>query len=259
VKDAIEIVSKGCGDAELTLQQEVSEGISHNIIVDLPGKAGLTAEGKHAGEYVLFSAHYDSTPLSFGAYDNMSSCIAQLHIAEKLAPLAAAGTLQTGVRFLWCGGEERGLLGSLAYCKDHKAELDRCRLNINLDMLGCIMGKFVGFTSSDASKDYLVQTAEEQDFTLGSAVMIRSSDQNAFADQGVPYVTFARYAPANAAAIHCRYDTLDVMSADNLLAESEFIGAYTEKMVTAAEFPFARELTDKIKNDIEVYFRRKRK
>ena len=250
IKDAIEMVANGCGEAELTLQQEVSEGVSQNIIVDLPGASD---------EYVLFSAHYDSTPLSPGVYDNMSSCIAQLAIAEKLAAVSAEGKLQTGVRFVWCGGEERGLLGSLAYCAAHKAELEQCRLNINLDMLGCIMGKFVGFTSSDASKDVLVQIGEELDFTMGAAVMIRSSDQNAFADCGVPYTTFARYAPANAAAIHCRYDDLSVMSVNNLMAEAEFIGAYAEKLVTAVEFPFAREIAEKIKNDIDVYFRRKRK
>ena len=33
-------------------------------------------------------------------------------------------------------GEERGLLGSKAYVRDHEEELDKIVLNINLDMIG---------------------------------------------------------------------------------------------------------------------------
>ena len=36
-------------------------------------------------------------------------------------------------------GEERGLLGSKAYVRDHEEELDKIVLNINLDMIGTYM------------------------------------------------------------------------------------------------------------------------
>ena len=45
-----------------------------------------------------------------------------------------------GLRFVWCGSEERGLLGSKAYCEAHEEELKKGVLNVNLDMIGCTTG-----------------------------------------------------------------------------------------------------------------------
>ena len=42
---------------------------------------------------------------------------------------------------MFCGSEERGLLGSKAYVRDHEAELEKIVLIINLDMIGTYMGK----------------------------------------------------------------------------------------------------------------------
>ena len=48
-------------------------GQSHNVILDLPG------EGE---DYIVFTAHYDSTSLSQGAYDNMSGSVGLLGLAK---------------------------------------------------------------------------------------------------------------------------------------------------------------------------------
>ena len=45
-------------------------------------------------------------------------------------------------------GEERGLLGSKAYVRDQE-ELDKIVLNINLDMIGTYMGKFIARVSAE--------------------------------------------------------------------------------------------------------------
>ena len=60
-----------------------------------------------------------------------------------IAKFFAAHPHSYGMRFIWCGSEERGLLGAKAYCADHEEELKKIVLNINLDMIGCIMGKFI--------------------------------------------------------------------------------------------------------------------
>ncbi|MGN1002732.1 MAG: M28 family metallopeptidase, partial [Oscillospiraceae bacterium] len=130
VKDAIELIRRGAAEAKIVLKQEETKGQSRNVVLDLPGETD---------EIVAFTAHYDSTSLSTGAYDNMSGSIGLLAIAEHFA----RAPHRYGLRFVWCGSEERGLLGSKAYCAAHEEELKKVVLNINLDMIGCIMGRFI--------------------------------------------------------------------------------------------------------------------
>ena len=54
-----------------------------------------------------------------GAYDNMSGCAGLLGIMEQMK----GKELNYGLRFVFCGSEERGLLGSKAYVRDHEAAL----------------------------------------------------------------------------------------------------------------------------------------
>ena len=104
-KDAVELIRKGASTAKITLKQEEYTGQSRNVVLDKPGQVD---------EYIAFTAHYDSTSLSQGAYDNMSGSLGLLGIAEHFA----AHPHRYGLRFIWCGSEERGLLGSKAYCAD---------------------------------------------------------------------------------------------------------------------------------------------
>ncbi|WP_289481240.1 M28 family peptidase, partial [Klebsiella pneumoniae] len=62
--------------AKIVLKQEEYEGNSHNVILELPGEID---------EYIVLTAHYDSTSLSQGAYDNMSGSIGLLGIAEHFS------------------------------------------------------------------------------------------------------------------------------------------------------------------------------
>ena len=56
-KDAIALVDKGVTIAKITLKQNEYVGQSHNVVLDMPGEID---------EYVVFTAHYDSTSLSQG-------------------------------------------------------------------------------------------------------------------------------------------------------------------------------------------------
>ena len=129
-KQAIELVKKDVKEVTIRLKQKEYKGKSHNVVLDMPGENSET---------IVLTAHYDSTSLSQGAYDNMSGSIGLLGIAEKFVN----ETHKYGLRFIWCGSEERGLLGSKAYVAAHEEELKNVALNINLDMIGCIMGKFI--------------------------------------------------------------------------------------------------------------------
>ncbi len=72
VKDAVKLVENGVKTVKISITQEEYEGESRNVVLDLPGEID---------EYIVFSAHYDSTSLSQGAYDNMSGSIGLLGIA----------------------------------------------------------------------------------------------------------------------------------------------------------------------------------
>ena len=245
-KDAIALVKQGSATAVITLEQEEYTADSHNVVLDIPGKNG---------KYIVFTAHYDSTSLSQGSYDNMSGSIGLLGILEALGKQ----TRNYGLRFIWCGSEERGLLGSKAYVSAHEEELKQIALCVNLDMIGCIMGKFIACcTSEEKLVGYIQYLASELGFGCGPYQDVYSSDSTPFADKGIPAVSFARIAPRNTATIHNSYDTPAVMSAAQMEADIEFISAFSRRMVDAMHCPVAREMPDNMKEKLDEYLARKR-
>ena len=245
-KDAIELIRSGAENACIALEQTEGKTNSHNVILELPGDRE---------EYITLTAHYDSTSLSQGAYDNMSGCVGLLGIAEHFA----RNPHSYGLRFVWCGSEERGLLGSKAYCEAHGEELEKTVLNINLDMIGCIMGKFISCcTTEEKLVGYIQYFALEQGFGCSSHQDVYSSDSTPFADKGVPAVSFARIAPPATATIHNSYDTKAVMSPKQMAADMDFIVAFTERMANAKHCPVDRKIPDNMKEKLDEYLTRKR-
>ena len=245
-KDAVEIINSGAKTAKITLAQDEYKGNSHNVIVDLAGETD---------EMIVFTAHYDTTSLSQGAYDNMSGCIGLVGMAEYFAQHPHRYSL----RFIFCGSEERGLLGSKAYCAAHEEELSRVALVINLDMIGCIMGKFIACATSEmALVNYITYMGYEMGFQIKPYQDVYSSDSTPFADKGVPAVSFARNATPNTATIHNSYDTLKVMSAAQLARDIDFLCAFVDAMANAAVCPVKRIMPDNMKEKLDNYLLRKR-
>lgn len=244
-KDAVDLIRKGVTTAKIILKQEEYTGYSHNVILNLPGETE---------EYIAFSAHYDSTFLSQGAYDNMSGSVGLLGIAEYFVNHPHRYSL----RFIWCGSEERGLLGSKAYCQDED-NLKNCVLNINLDMIGCIMGKFIScVTGEEKLCHYITYLGSELGFSVTSEQGVYSSDSTPFADKGVPAVSFARSSPPNTATIHNSYDTMALMKGEQMVEDIEFLIAFADRMANAKHCPVAREIPDNMKEKLDVYLNRKR-
>ena len=245
-KDAIELIRKGASVAKIVLEQEEYKGQSHNVILDMPGEID---------EYIVLTAHYDSTSLSQGAYDNMSGSVGILAVAEYFAKKPH----RYGLRFVWCGSEERGLLGAKAYCQQHEEELKKVVLNINLDMIGCIMGRFIACcTTEEALTHYINYFSNELGFSVATRQEVYSSDSTPFADKGVPALSFARIAPQNTATIHNSYDTIAVMSGEQMVEDIAFITAFTERMVNAVRCPVGKTIPDNMKEKLDIYLNRKR-
>ena len=232
-KDAVELIRRGASAAKITLKQEEYTGQSHNVVLDMPGQVD---------EYIAFTAHYDSTSLSQGTYDNMSGSLGILGIAEHFA----AHPHRYGLRFIWCGSEERGLLGSKAYCADEE-KLKNCVLNINLDMIG-----------EEKLCHYISYLGDELGFPVEVKQDVYSSDSTPFADKGVPAVSFARIAPPNTATIHNRYDTMALMKGEQMVLDTDFLIAFAERMANAARCPVAREMPENMKEKLDIYLCRKR-
>ena len=244
-KDAVKLVADGANMVSITLQQNEYTGKSHNVVLDLPGTKN---------EYIVLTAHYDSTSLSQGAYDNMSGSVGLLGIAEYFT----THPHRYGLRFVWCGSEERGLLGAKAYCEKEE-NLKNVALNINLDMIGCIMGRFIGCCSAEEKLvHYISYLGSELGFPISVKQDVYSSDSTPFADKGVPALSFARIAPQNTATIHNSYDTIALMKGEQMVEDIAFIVAFTDRMANAKLCPVAKEIPDSVKEKLDIYLARKR-
>lgn len=246
VKDAMEIVHSKAKVAKIIIEQTEWMGTSRNVVAELPGEID---------EWIVLSAHYDSTSLSQGMYDNWSGAVGLLGMAEFFTNHAH----RRGLRFLWCGSEERGLLGSKAYTAAHDAELGNVVFNVNLDMVGCIMGTFIACCSCDDKlTSYLSYMGHECGFPISAYQDVYSSDSTPFADHGVPSLSFCRMAPRGTGTIHNSYDTMALMSMEQMTEDIAFMSVFTERLANAVCFPVERKIPEKVKEKLDNYLNRKR-
>ena len=75
-KDAVDIINSDAKTARIVLAQQEYVGKSQNVVADVKGETD---------QLIVFTAHYDTTSLSRGAYDNMSGCVGLLGMAEYFA------------------------------------------------------------------------------------------------------------------------------------------------------------------------------
>ena len=247
-KDAVKLVKKNPKTVVISVDETEYDGESRNVVAEIPGQTD---------EWIVLTAHYDSTSLSRGAYDNMTGCIGLLGIMEALLKTAPN---RYGLRFVFCGSEERGLLGAKAYVAAHEDELTKIALNINLDMIGTIMGRFIACCSTESRLvDYISYICLEQGWGMNARQGVYSSDSTPFADKGIPAVSFARLAGGDLAPIHNRYDTMDVLSTTQIQKDIAFLADFTRRMATAVKCPVKREIPENVKKELDEYLNRKRK
>ncbi len=247
-RDAFGLVRSAPETVEIRVEQTESVTDSRNVIAEIPGRTD---------EWIVLTAHYDTTFLSHGAYDNMSGCIGLLGILDALRTEAP---LRYGLRFVFCGSEESGLLGSKAYTAAHEAELEKIALNINLDMIGTYMGKFICCVSAEEKLlHYIEYLCALRGWGMNGRQDVYSSDSTPFADHGVPALSFARITTPSQSNIHSRYDTKDLLSEDQLIRDIGFLTDFTRLMADAAKCPVSREIPEKVQNRLDEYLLRKRK
>lgn len=244
VEDAMEMVDKGATKVRIITKQTVSTSMSHNLICDLQGESD---------DVIVLTAHYDSVPYSKGAYDNATGSIALYAIADELKDKK----LKHNVRFVWCGSEERGLLGSKAYIAAHKDELDPIQLCINIDMIGNTMGsRHAVCTSEEAFVHYLDYHGKMNGFPIAVKQGVYSSDSTPFADAGIPAVSFARWAAPGTGVIHSNKDVIEHISKRILEEDTAYICKVVKDLANAYMVPVKREIPQNMKDEIEKYYGR---
>ena len=85
------------------------------------------------------------------------------------------------------------------------------------------------------------------------------SDSTPFADHGVPAVSFARGTPGGQSNIHCRYDTMEFLSMEQMSRDIAFIAEFTRRMACAAVCPVSRDIPDNVRKELDEYLFRKRR
>jgi Zn-dependent M28 family amino/carboxypeptidase len=97
---------------------------SANVVGDVVGR-------EHPEQIVVVGAHLDSWDLSEGTTDNGTGTISVLAAADAI--VKSGQRPRRTIRFVLFTGEEQGLLGSLAYVKQHAAEMKNHLGDIVLD------------------------------------------------------------------------------------------------------------------------------
>ena len=100
----------------INVQNKFTDGPveSANVVGEITGR-------EHPEEIVVVGAHLDSWDLSEGTTDNGTGSTSVLSAAEAI--LKSGQRPRRTIRFVLFTGEEQGLLGSLAYVKQHANEM----------------------------------------------------------------------------------------------------------------------------------------
>jgi carboxypeptidase Q len=175
---------------------------SENVVAEIRGY-------DKPAEFVLLGAHLDSWELGTGALDN--GCNAALVIDATRVIHESGSIPRRSIRFVLFTGEEQGLLGSWAYARAHRDELDRM---IAAAVFDSGIGRVTGY-SLGGRKDVLAAANEvlapleslgARNFTLDAD---DGTDHFDFLLEGVPTLV-ANQEPANYMLnYHAASDTFD--------------------------------------------------
>ena len=216
------------------------EKTSYNVIASLKPKPN-----KDNGQIITVGAHHDSVPDGAGANDDASGVSAVLELARILAKTP----IDTEIRFMTFGAEERGLVGSSFYANSlPKSDVDRMVAHFQMDMIG---GRDAGADNPAGGLImYTIDGKKNLVTDLGSSAGARTmdvaipfgqlgrSDHQPFHELGIPSALFI-HSPVEP-WYHQPTDTLDKISKEKLQQAAEIVGA--------SVYQIARPETPALKN-----------
>jgi hypothetical protein len=194
---------------------------SYVAVAEIPGT-------DKADEVVMLGGHLDSWTSATGATDNAIGCAIMME-AVRILQVTGAKPRRTIRVALW-SGEEEGLLGSVAYVKDHfgsaeapKPDFDKLDAYWNIDDgTGRVRGVSVfGPAEAGIIVSQLVKPFEDWGIYGASATTSRSqggSDNGAFNEAGLPGIG-AQQDPIeyNSTTWHTNLDTYERIVPDDVM------------------------------------------
>ncbi|MBE6672443.1 MAG: M28 family peptidase [Ruminococcaceae bacterium] len=242
--DAIKLVQSGATKVKVELEATMGENTSRNVVAEIKGS-------KYPEQIVFMTAHYDSTWYGLGAWDNASGSANLLAMYEHFL---CSPPLRT-VRFIWCGAEEQGLLGSKHHANTHEEDVKNAVFCINFDMTGTAYGSnLTMITGTEELQNKVKELSLGIGYTSKYSRNVHSSDSAPFALRGVPTVGVARDGQAGG---HSRYDVPAPLAAEPLSRCVKFAKCLAEVTVNCedSEIPYKREMPEDMMEKLYKYFR----
>ncbi|MBR4797847.1 MAG: M20/M25/M40 family metallo-hydrolase [Oscillospiraceae bacterium] len=241
IDDAEKLVRSNPTKVRMVLKNRKKKATAHNVIATIEGT-------DLKDEVIIFSAHCDSVPYSTGSWDNATGSVTVMELMHYFSKNRPRRTM----KFLWCGAEEIGLVGSRKYCEAHKDELEKVIFNINFDMTGVTLGyEHVCCSCSEETMHAIQYLANVENYPLDIELGMYSSDSSSFAGAGVPACTFARLNPRGGAQIHNHHDTMEHLDPDSFMITANFVAKFASQIANSTVNPIPRKFADKVKKALE--------
>ncbi|MEH7096983.1 M28 family peptidase [Neobacillus vireti] len=229
--DLVEKLKNGPVSATLDVEIQTIEKTSYVVEAKLkPNK------NKDTGQIVTIGAHHDSVPNGPGANDDASGVSAVL----ELARIFANTPIDTEVRFLTFGSEERGMMGSSYYVSQlPKSDIDRMVAHFQMDMIGGAeagedhpLGGLIMYTI-DGHKNLVTDLGASASSRMYDVAVpygqLGRSDHQPFHDVGIPSALFI-HSPVEP-QYHKPTDTLEHISKEKLQQAASIVGASAYQIV----------------------------
>ena len=242
--DALWMIQEEVEKIHLTLEQEETEPESQNVLAVIEG-TDLKEES------IVLTAHYDSVPVGTGSWDNATGTTALLAIFRHFAEHPARRTL----RFVWCGSEELGLLGSKAYVEQKEELLEKIGFCFNFDMCGTVLGaNKIIVTGEKELQTFAEQYCKITGYSAQFGYGVHSSDSAPFCDKGIPALGLSR--ETSTAVIHTIHDLLPALSEKAMGRNVEFAVRMIGDVANAAVLPVKKGMPEETKKELDKYFHR---
>jgi carboxypeptidase Q len=222
-----------------------------NVIAELSGN-------QRPDEWVVVGAHLDSWDFATGTLDNGSGVAMVLEAARAISALHQHPS--RSIRFVLWGGEEQGMLGSTAWVRSHRTELEKIVAYLNTDNgSGHPRGwKVEGRKDVEKAMEPLSPLLSDLDGDALSEETTYDSDHDPFMLEGVPvldlWVDTTNYFHVH----HKSGDTFEKVESLHLNACSAIVGvtAYTladrpEPLAKRLDHPAVREILKRANLDLD--------
>ena len=208
---------------------------STNVVGEITGR-------ERADEIIVVGAHLDSNDLGPGALDNAAGVGAVMEAARAIKALGLAP--RRTIRFVLFMGEEEGMIGSSAYVRRHRDEMDRTVAALIMDIgAGRPLGWYsMGRTDLDDQIKELMKPLAGFGVSMIDHAAFAATDNAPFMAEGVPDLIMLQDESAYFPVHHTIADTADKVDHRDFATAAATLAATAFSIADRKE-RFGRRLT----------------